>query len=125
MHRAERAADRDCARVPASATVREVLLYVRAANSKQPWEEARVQAGQTRAGAASLTNSRSAPAATAEGDLPGIRELERRKIAHRPDPRQIRLVDPRRFPRISASMPPAPVTQTLLIANVAVFLLHP
>ncbi len=35
-----------CARVPASATVREVLLYVRAANSKQPWEEARVQAGQ-------------------------------------------------------------------------------
>ena len=35
-----------CARVPASAMVREVLLYVRAANSKQPWEEARVQAGQ-------------------------------------------------------------------------------
>src|SRR6267378_3056961 len=35
-----------CARVPASATVREVLLYVRAANSKRPWEEARVQAGQ-------------------------------------------------------------------------------
>jgi hypothetical protein len=35
-----------CARVPASATVREVQLYVRAANSKQPWEEARVQAGQ-------------------------------------------------------------------------------
>jgi len=35
-----------CARVPASATVREVLLYVRAANSKQPWEDARVQAGQ-------------------------------------------------------------------------------
>ncbi len=35
-----------CARVPASATVKEVQLYVRAANSKQPWEEARVQAGQ-------------------------------------------------------------------------------
>ena len=35
-----------CATVPASATVREVQLYVRAANSKQPWEEARVQAGQ-------------------------------------------------------------------------------
>src|SRR6058998_3975598 len=33
-----------CATVPASATVREVQLYVRAANSKQPWEEARVQA---------------------------------------------------------------------------------
>src|SRR5256885_13856947 len=35
-----------CARVPASATVKEVQLYVRAANSKQPWDEARVQAGQ-------------------------------------------------------------------------------
>jgi len=35
-----------CARVPAPATVKEVQLYVRAANSKQPWEEARVQAGQ-------------------------------------------------------------------------------
>ncbi len=35
-----------CARVPASATVREVQLYVRAVDSKQPWEESRVQAGQ-------------------------------------------------------------------------------
>jgi len=35
-----------CARVPASATVREVQLYVRAEDSKQPWQEARVQAGQ-------------------------------------------------------------------------------
>ena len=35
-----------CARVPASATVREVQLYVRAEDSKQPWEESRVQAGQ-------------------------------------------------------------------------------
>ena len=35
-----------CARVPASATVKEVQLYVRAEDSKQPWQEARVQAGQ-------------------------------------------------------------------------------
>src|SRR4249920_2627932 len=35
-----------CARVPASATVREVQLYVRAEDSKQPWQETRVQAGQ-------------------------------------------------------------------------------
>ena len=35
-----------CARLPASATVKEVQLYVRAEDSKQPWQEARVQAGQ-------------------------------------------------------------------------------
>src|SRR5216117_3678635 len=35
-----------CARVPASATVKEVQLYVRAEDSKQPWQEARVQGGQ-------------------------------------------------------------------------------
>ena len=35
-----------CARLPSSATVREVQLYVRAEDSKQPWQEARVQAGQ-------------------------------------------------------------------------------
>ena len=35
-----------CARVPASATVKEVQLYVRAEDSKQPWQEARVQAAQ-------------------------------------------------------------------------------
>jgi hypothetical protein len=35
-----------CARVPAAATVREVQLYVRAEDSKQPWAEARVQPGQ-------------------------------------------------------------------------------
>jgi len=35
-----------CARVPAPATVKEVQLYVRAEDSKQPWQEARVQAGQ-------------------------------------------------------------------------------
>ena len=35
-----------CARVPASATVREVQLYVRAEDSKQPSQEVRVQAGQ-------------------------------------------------------------------------------
>ena len=35
-----------CARVPASATVKEVQLYVRAEDSKQTWQEARGQAGQ-------------------------------------------------------------------------------
>jgi hypothetical protein len=35
-----------CARLPASATVKEVQLYLRAEDSKQPWQEARVQAGQ-------------------------------------------------------------------------------
>ena len=35
-----------CARVPAAATVREVQLYVRSEDSKQPWTEARVQPGQ-------------------------------------------------------------------------------
>jgi hypothetical protein len=36
-----------CAGVPASATVKEVQLYVRGAeDSKQPWQEARVQPGQ-------------------------------------------------------------------------------
>ena len=35
-----------CARVPASATVREVLLYTRFEDSQQPWADSRVQAGQ-------------------------------------------------------------------------------
>ena len=35
-----------CARVPASATVREVQLYIAPENSKQPWQDSRVQAGQ-------------------------------------------------------------------------------
>ena len=35
-----------CARVPASATVKEVLLFVRSEDSKQPWSETRVQPGQ-------------------------------------------------------------------------------
>ena len=35
-----------CARVPASAAVKEVQLYIRFEDSKQPWQEARVQAGQ-------------------------------------------------------------------------------
>jgi hypothetical protein len=35
-----------CARVPASATVREVLLYTRFEDSQQSWAESRVQAGQ-------------------------------------------------------------------------------
>jgi hypothetical protein len=35
-----------CARVPAAATVKEVQLYVRAEDSKQPWSETRVQPGQ-------------------------------------------------------------------------------
>ena len=35
-----------CASVPAAATVREVQLYIRSEDSKQPWSEARVQPGQ-------------------------------------------------------------------------------
>jgi hypothetical protein len=35
-----------CARVPAAATVKEVQLYIRSEDSKQPWSESRVQAGQ-------------------------------------------------------------------------------
>ena len=35
-----------CVRVPAAASVREVLLYTRFEESQQPWAEARVQAGQ-------------------------------------------------------------------------------
>jgi hypothetical protein len=35
-----------CARVPASATVREVQLYIAPENSKQPWQDSRVQPGQ-------------------------------------------------------------------------------
>lgn len=35
-----------CARVPAAASVKEVLLYTKAEDSQQPWAEARVQAGQ-------------------------------------------------------------------------------
>jgi len=35
-----------CARVPASATVKEVQLYARFEDSKQSWQESRVQAGQ-------------------------------------------------------------------------------
>jgi len=35
-----------CASVPATATVKEVQLYIRAENSKQPWPESRVQPGQ-------------------------------------------------------------------------------
>ena len=35
-----------CARVPAAATVREVLLYTRFEASQQPWSDSRVQAGQ-------------------------------------------------------------------------------
>lgn len=35
-----------CARVPESAKVKEVLLYVRSEDSQQTWAEARVQAGQ-------------------------------------------------------------------------------
>jgi len=35
-----------CTWVPVAATVKEVLLYTRFADSKQPWVEARVQAGQ-------------------------------------------------------------------------------
>ena len=35
-----------CARVPAAATIKEVQLYVRSDDSKQPWSETRVQPGQ-------------------------------------------------------------------------------
>ena len=35
-----------CVRVPAAATVREVLLYTRFEESQQPWADSRVQAGQ-------------------------------------------------------------------------------
>lgn len=35
-----------CARVPASATVKEVRLYTRVEDSQQPWADSRVQAGQ-------------------------------------------------------------------------------
>jgi hypothetical protein len=35
-----------CARVPASATVKEVQLYTRFEESQQPWADSRVQAGQ-------------------------------------------------------------------------------
>lgn len=35
-----------CARVPAAATVKEVQLYIRSEDSKQPWSESRVQPGQ-------------------------------------------------------------------------------
>lgn len=35
-----------CARVPAAATVKEVQLYIRAEDSKQPWSESRVLPGQ-------------------------------------------------------------------------------
>jgi len=35
-----------CARVPAAATVKEVQLYIRSDDPKQPWSEARVQPGQ-------------------------------------------------------------------------------
>ncbi|HKA39442.1 MAG TPA: hypothetical protein VKD25_06715 [Burkholderiales bacterium] len=35
-----------CARVPAAAAVKEVLLYTRLEESQQPWAEARVQAGE-------------------------------------------------------------------------------
>jgi len=35
-----------CAKVPASASVKEVLLYTRFEDSQAPWADARVQAGQ-------------------------------------------------------------------------------
>jgi hypothetical protein len=35
-----------CARVPAAATIREVQLYIRSDDPKQPWADARVQPGQ-------------------------------------------------------------------------------
>src|SRR6266540_1750085 len=35
-----------CARVPASASVKEVQLYIRSEDSKQSWQESRVQPGQ-------------------------------------------------------------------------------
>lgn len=44
-----------CARVPASASVKEVLLYTRFEDSQAPWADARVQAGQD-AGQARFTD---------------------------------------------------------------------
>jgi hypothetical protein len=35
-----------CARIPASASVKEVQLYTRFEDSRQPWQDSRVQAGQ-------------------------------------------------------------------------------
>jgi hypothetical protein len=40
-----------CARVPASATVKEVLLYTRFEDAQQPWADSRVQPGQDAGGA--------------------------------------------------------------------------
>ena len=40
-----------CARVPAAATVREVLLYARFEDTQQPWADSRVQPGQDTDGA--------------------------------------------------------------------------
>jgi len=40
-----------CARVPASATVKEVLLYTRFDDTQQPWADSRVQPGQDAGGA--------------------------------------------------------------------------
>jgi hypothetical protein len=40
-----------CARVPASATVKEVLLYTRFEDTQQPWVDSRVQPGQDAGGA--------------------------------------------------------------------------
>lgn len=40
-----------CARVPASATVREVLLFTRFEDAQQPWADSRVQPGQDAGGA--------------------------------------------------------------------------
>jgi hypothetical protein len=40
-----------CARLPASATVKEVLLYTRFEDTQQPWAESRVQPGQDAGGA--------------------------------------------------------------------------
>ena len=40
-----------CARVPASATVKEVLLYTRFEDTQQPWADSRVQPGQDAGGA--------------------------------------------------------------------------
>jgi len=45
-----------CARVPASAIVREVLLFTRFEDAQQPWDEARVLAGQD-AGAARFVDA--------------------------------------------------------------------
>src|SRR5439155_17817767 len=123
MHRAERAADRDL-RNSAGVGDGQGSAALRARSEFQAAVGGSPGAGRAGRGAGALRGQiHGAPRRRRrQADLPGIRELERRKIAHRTDPRKIRLVDPRRFPRISASMPP--VTQTLLIANVAVFLLQ-